>query len=112
MSDLSVETAVDAVENRKKREECWILKVAVKDKIIEVSCGEGRQQLRWLGHVGIARYDEENGQGWKELGIPVAISRANGSKLNGGAIIREVLKNGDLVVVETSLDASLTEAKL
>ena len=42
--------------------------VQVHDKTIEVSCGPGTQRIKWLGHVGIARYDGEEYQGWKSLG--------------------------------------------
>lgn len=44
------------------------VQVNVLEKQIQVSCGSGTQRLKWLGHVGIARYDEENLQGWKTLG--------------------------------------------
>jgi hypothetical protein len=30
----------------------------------------GTQRVKWLAHVGIAQWDEENYQGWKRLGIP------------------------------------------
>jgi hypothetical protein len=31
----------------------------------------GSQRVKWLGHVGIAQWDEESCQGWKRLGIPL-----------------------------------------
>ena len=40
-------------------ETSWILDVVVRDKCIKVSCGSATQRVKWLGHVGIARYDEK-----------------------------------------------------
>ena len=42
--------------------------VHVKEKVISVSCGSAEQRVKWLGHVGIARWDSENNQGWTKLG--------------------------------------------
>lgn len=36
-----------------------------------MSCGGGTQRIKWLGHVGIARYDEKDLQGWRTLGRPL-----------------------------------------
>jgi hypothetical protein len=33
----------------------------VKEKTIVVPCGEGEQPVKWLGHVGVARYDSQFG---------------------------------------------------
>jgi hypothetical protein len=35
--------------------------VHVKEKVILVQCGVGLQQVKWLGDVGVARYDSSNG---------------------------------------------------
>lgn len=72
---------------------------------MEVSCGDGSQRLRWLGHVGIARWDEANLQGWTSLGVPVRITRtADESELDMSAVIRETLQNGEQITVETSMN--------
>ena len=31
----------------------------VHEKTIPISCGPGVQPIKWLGHVGIARYDDK-----------------------------------------------------
>jgi hypothetical protein len=33
--------------------------VVVLDKEITIACGSGTQLVKWLGHVAIARYDED-----------------------------------------------------
>lgn len=85
-------------------DELWTIDVAVRDKVVKVSCGDATQRIKWLGHVGIARYDEKKFQGWKLLGVPTKISRADGSQLDMGAVIREVLRNGETIFVKHSLD--------
>lgn len=81
----------------------WSITAKVKDKEVCITCGDGSQRVRWLGHVAIARWDENN-QGWKRLGIPVKIVAANGKELDMGEVIRDVLCNGDVVTVHCSLD--------
>lgn len=85
-------------------DEPWTVDVVVRDKVIKVSCGDARQRVRWLGHVGIARYDEEHFNGWKQLGVPTSLSRADGSQLDAGATIRECLRNGETIFVKHSLN--------
>lgn len=89
--------------------ENWYIYVHVRDKIFRVSCGDANQRVKWLGHVGIARWDEENNQGWKHLGVPAGIKTQLGTDLTIGAVIRDVLKNGDHVTVRTTLDPSETK---
>ena len=52
--------------------------------------------MKWLAHVGIARWDENDNQGWKRLGIPTAIRHKykDGPELDMGAIINVVLQDG------------------
>ena len=88
----------------------WLVDVCVKDKIVRLSC-HSSQRVKWLGNVGIARYDEEHAEGWRELGIPVSISKADGTKLEFGAVIREVLHDNAMVIVETSVDPTDAEAR-
>ena len=42
------------------------LRVLVKDKQIDVQCGDGKQQVKWLANVALCRYDTSLGV---ELGI-------------------------------------------
>ena len=43
------------------------------EKVIAVPCGSGPQTIKWLGHVGIARYGEAEYQGWVKLGVPTKV---------------------------------------
>ena len=88
--------------------EVWYIFVHVCDKIIEVCCGNGRQRIKWLGHVAIAQWDEIDLQGWKRLGIPSGMKTQQGNDLQMGAVIREVLKNRDHIFIRTSLNPSET----
>ena len=57
------------------------------------------------GHVAIARYDEELYQGWKVLGVPVHMEKMEtGEPLMLGAVIKDILVDGDRVKVDTSID--------
>jgi len=90
--------------------EFWTITVHVQGKTFAISAGDGTQRVKWLGHVGIARWDEEKQQGWTRLGIPTIIraGRKDGVELEMGAIIRDVLQNGDAVYVSTSLQPADT----
>jgi len=92
------------------KEEYWTITVHVQGKTIALSCGDGSQRVKWLGHVAIARWDDEKHQGWTRLGIPTFIraGKKDGVELEMGAIIKEVLQNGDSVWVSTSLQPSDT----
>lgn len=85
--------------------EFWRLSVHVEGKEISVSVGDATQRVKWLAQVGISRWDENNNQGWKRLGIPISVrSRGkHGEDIDINAVIREVLRNGDHIYVETSL---------
>ncbi|OQR84229.1 hypothetical protein ACHHYP_13699 [Achlya hypogyna] len=78
------------------------LAVHVLEKVIVVSCGTGSQRIQWLGHVGIARYDETRLQGWLQLGQPVKITTSAGTLLNASDVICEVLHDKEHVYVEPS----------
>lgn len=88
----------------------WHILVHVHGKEFNVSAGDAMQRVKWLGHVAIARWDEDNQQGWKRLGIPVTIRHKakDGVELQLGDIIRDVLQNGDQVHVSTSLQPNET----
>ena len=91
-------------EKEEKLQQAWKIHVHVKEKVISVSCGSAEQRIKWLGHVGIARWDSENNQGWTKLGVPTQIAKhPDGDILDMAAIIRDVLNDNDHVVVTPSL---------
>ena len=53
------------------------------------------------GHVGIARYDEVDFNGWKVLGIPTGMKKQNGEVLDMNALLSDHLKTGDHVIIYT-----------
>lgn len=56
----------------------------ILDKQISVSCGTGVQKIKWLGHVAIARWDEQELQGWKKLGrVRTRLERKRGGVVVG-----------------------------
>jgi len=71
--------------------------VHVKEKIVLVQCGEGNQKLKWLGHVGIARYDSNI-----ELGIPISINREDGTVLDMNENINKILKDDQHIIVKVN----------
>ncbi|KAG7380559.1 hypothetical protein PHYBOEH_011391 [Phytophthora boehmeriae] len=76
----------------------------VRDKIIPIHCGFGTQQVIWLGHVAIARFDEDGQtQGWLELGIPTKIVKDGKRELGLTDVICDVLQNRSHVYISTSL---------
>ncbi|KAJ1406949.1 hypothetical protein B484DRAFT_456707 [Ochromonadaceae sp. CCMP2298] len=90
----------------------WHINVHVHGKTINISCGDATQRLKWLAHVAIARWDAENCQGWKRLGMPTTVraKRKDGDEVDMGMTIRDVLQNGDHVFIETSLAPSETQS--
>lgn len=110
----------------------WHLTAHVHGKAINISCGDATQRLKWLAHVAIgmyrnrhcasiishyvilivclARWDTENCQGWKRLGMPTVVraKKKDGDELDMGMTIRDILQDGDHVYVETSLAPSDT----
>ena len=83
--------------------------VHVHDKTFNVSAGDGSQRVKWLAHVGIARWDEENNQGWKRLGVPTAVElNDTGYEIEMSDVINSVLKSNDHISVKTSLNPSET----
>ncbi len=90
--------------------ETWHFTVHVHGKTFVVSAGDATQRVKWLAHVGIARWDENNQQGWKKLGVPVSARahRKDGPELDLGAVLKDVLQSGDPIFVQTSLQPSET----
>lgn len=115
--------AVDKVDT-------WYVSTHVYDKVFNVSCGDGSQRIKWLAHVGIgkflcgyndtlcyiiyhssARWDDANYQGWKRLGIPTAVrlNHKDGEEVDMALTIREAIRPGDHIFVETSIPPSFTK---
>ena len=89
------------------RASSWIVQVTVHDKTIDVPVGKGTQCIRWLANVAISCWDEEQYEGWRQLGIPTRVNRLPaGEKLSLDASIRDFLKPGDHVQVYTSLHSN------
>lgn len=90
--------------------EFWTITAHVQGKTFAISAGDGSQRVKWLGHVAIARWDDEKQQGWLRLGIPTMIkaNKKDGLELDMGSIIRDVLQNGDSVYISTSLQPADT----
>ena len=63
-----------------------------------------------LCYAILARWDTENCQGWKRLGMPTVVRarKKDGDELDMGMTIRDVLRDGDHVYIETSLAPSDT----
>lgn len=59
-----------------------------------------------------ARWDEQQSQGWKRLGIPTAVHlfKKDGEEVDMNLMIKEVACNGDHVYIDTSLAPSDTRA--
>ncbi|GMI38191.1 hypothetical protein TrCOL_g7976 [Triparma columacea] len=74
----------------------------VGDKTIIVSCGSGKQRLRWLGNVALSRWDDESFQGWRSLGVPSKILR-DGNEMDLGSSVKDVLEDGMEIHVVPSM---------
>lgn len=100
----------DGEEELANTAEFWTITAHVHGKTFAISAGDASQRVKWLGHVAIARWDEDKQQGWMRLGIPTVIRarKKDGLELDGGSIIRDVLQNGDSVYISTSLQPSDT----
>lgn len=78
--------------------------VHVSGKTVAVSCGAGPQTLKWLAHVGVARYDDANCKGWLTLGVPTKVYRqADREVLDMTKTISECLADGEHIEVATSI---------
>lgn len=72
------------------------IKVCVRDKLFDVVCGDGSQQIKWLANVALARYDSTNGF---EFGAPQAVRLEDGQQLDWNKSIRDQLKHDQQVFV-------------
>eukprot|EP00462_Mataza_sp_D1_P006280 CAMPEP_0175121018 /NCGR_PEP_ID=MMETSP0087-20121206/936_1 /TAXON_ID=136419 /ORGANISM="Unknown Unknown, Strain D1" /LENGTH=81 /DNA_ID=CAMNT_0016402515 /DNA_START=8 /DNA_END=253 /DNA_ORIENTATION=+ len=73
-----------------------IIRCGVKDKVIEIQCGDGSQQLKWLANVACCRYDSTNGI---ELGPPLGLRLEDGTKISMKDVIRDKLKDDAQIFV-------------
>ena len=91
--------------------EFWTIHVHVHGKKISISVGDATQRIKWVAQVGIARWDDENCQGWKRLGIPIAAHAhfKDGNEVDLGSVIKDVLRNGDHIYINTSLKPQETK---
>ena len=102
------------VENDDEEEfvvkDTWHLTAHVHGKSFVISAGDATQRIKWLAHVAIARWDENSQQGWRKLGVPTNVKahRKDGVDMDLGAVIKDVLQNGDTIFVQTSLHPSET----
>ncbi len=85
-------------------DEVWKFHVKVHGKTIEVSAGDATQRVKWLGYVAIARWDDENNQGWKRLGVPTKATNLRKDEIDLNAVIRTVIANGETINIYTSLE--------
>jgi hypothetical protein len=69
------------------------IKVCIKDRQIEVQCGQGGQPLRWLCNVGLSRYNSTEGI---SLGRPLGL-RTQDKKLPWNGIISEHVQDSEQV---------------
>jgi hypothetical protein len=108
-----------------------VLQVHVVDSVIDISCGDGTNTVRWLANVAVARYDRAGCKGYLLLGAAPAaaascvatvalivcrrvrragrVTHVFNPKLQLDlpldAKIVDVFEDGDHVAVETSLGA-------
>mmetsp|Transcript_4793 Transcript_4793/g.9980 ORF Transcript_4793/g.9980 Transcript_4793/m.9980 type:complete len:101 (-) Transcript_4793:32-334(-) len=76
--------------------------VHVLEKTIVINCGAGAQRLRWLGIVGISRWDDKDFRGYQYLGVPETIF-IDGVEQDMGATVRDVCTDGSEVTVRPSI---------
>ncbi|KAE8909705.1 hypothetical protein PF003_g6086 [Phytophthora fragariae] len=107
-SGLEEEEEEDAeVTPNEGAEDTITIMAHVRDKIIPVHCGFGTQQVVWLGHVAIARYDEEGQtQGWMELGIPTKVIKDGKRELGLTDVICDVLQDRNHVAATNAISCA------
>ena len=86
--------------------EFWHIIAHVHGKEVVISVGDASQRIKWVAQVAIARWDDDNCQGWKRLGIPttVRVGTAIGEEVEMGRVIRDALRNGEHIYISTSLN--------
>mmetsp|Transcript_6127 Transcript_6127/g.10009 ORF Transcript_6127/g.10009 Transcript_6127/m.10009 type:complete len:117 (+) Transcript_6127:94-444(+) len=90
--------------NLEQQEMSMLINIHVQGKVIPIKCGNGTQTIKWAGHVAIARWDDRDFEGWKTLGVPTSISKANGETLDFNSTIKDICESGEHLSVETSMN--------
>ncbi|CAJ1015480.1 hypothetical protein, conserved [Leishmania lindenbergi] len=75
--------------------------VHVREKIIPLQCGDGTQEVVWLGNAALIHYDASFG---KRFGPPVLIRKEGGVPCDLGARVCDVLEDGQHVFVTLECD--------
>jgi hypothetical protein len=75
--------------------------VHVREKIIPLQCGDGTQQVMWLGNAAMVHYDATFG---KRFGPPVSIRKEGGVHCDLEARVCDVLDDGQHVFVTLEID--------
>ena len=90
-------------------QESWLIHAEVEGREMTISVGDATQSVTWLGAVAISRWDEDDNEGWRRLGVPSAVLvKGSDTSLNLESAIRDCLRNGDTVVVKGTLSPNMT----
>lgn len=84
--------------------------VHIKEKLMKVNCGEGAQNVSWLGDVAIFRYSDDNGL---STGMCLGLRVENGIQIPLKASINDVLQDEQhvWVILEDDMEAIELEKK-
>jgi len=99
-------TGVSSRQSRRQdhSEPNFRLYIHIHEKVIAVQCGHAGQTIQWAGSVAVARWDDQNFEGWKYLGIPTSAFKMDGDPLDMSDQIIKVLEDGEHVSFVTSID--------
>ena len=87
------------------------LHVSIGNKTFPISCGSGQQRIRWLGSVAISRYDDQNFEGWRELGSVARVEDSEGRERDLGNLVKDVFAEGDEVRVYSTTGEGMVGLK-
>lgn len=71
--------------------------VHVRGSVIPLECGDGTQEVSWLGNAAMVHVDRTFG---KRFSTPTAIKKDGGVRCNPTALVCETLDNNQHVFVE------------
>ncbi|CCW71283.1 unnamed protein product [Phytomonas sp. Hart1] len=71
--------------------------VHIRDKIIALQCGDGTQEVSWLGNAAMVHYDSSFSKRYR---VPVPIRKEGGIACDPEALIYEVLDDNQHVFAE------------
>lgn len=75
--------------------------VHVREKIIPLQCGDGSQNVIWLGHASMVHYDATFG---RKYGPPISICKEGGVLCDLDARVCDVLNDNQHVFAELESD--------